>query len=226
MSNAPPCQSDSGVHPSSSLPPSDLRLPLLPLPFPPEIVFRDHIVEALAGNLEGLHDLRFVPATLLQGVQEDDPLAFADDLVEGLAAGDPEDDLRLAALEVLPEEGRGLAGGQERRHVLPGDGPAEAGDGGAADDVPQFPDVAGPVVLGEGGHGALADAPRRAILLLEFLEEVDGEESEILHAVAERGDFYGDHVDAVEQVDPERPALHQRGEVPVRGADDAGIDLQ
>src|SRR5262245_56214424 len=108
MSTAPPCQSDRDPArprvsrpPPPSLPPSDLRLPtslLLPLPFPPEIVLRDHVVEALARDLEGLHHLRFAPAALFQGVQEDDPLAFADDLVEGLPPGDPQDDLRLAAL--------------------------------------------------------------------------------------------------------------------------------
>src|SRR2546426_12837892 len=67
--------------------------PCSALPLPAEVVLRDHVVEALAGDLQRLHDLRFVPAALLERVLEHDPLALTDDLVEGFTAGYVEHDL-------------------------------------------------------------------------------------------------------------------------------------
>ena len=72
-------------------------LPRRPLPL--ELVLGDLVVEALAGNLENLGHFRFVPGAFLQGVREDNALAFLDDLVKGPARRQPEDQLVFVPLE-------------------------------------------------------------------------------------------------------------------------------
>jgi hypothetical protein len=73
------------------------------------------------------------------------------------------------------------------------------------------------------------ERPRREELLLllplaEAPEEEVHEDRNVLAALAQRRHAERHHVETVEEILAEAPRLHHRGEVPVRGGDDADVD--
>jgi hypothetical protein len=127
------------------------------------------------------------------------------------------------------ERGRGRLGGArggEGEVVGFEEGGRLAEDDGAFDDVLEFADVAGPVVVVEGLEAGVAEArDMDAVLAGEALEEVLGEKGDILPAFAEGGDVDGDDVEAEVEVLAELLAGDAQFELAVGGGEDADIDL-
>src|SRR5215212_6633782 len=94
---------------------------------------------------------------------------------------------------------------------------------GALYRVLQLSDVAGPRVEFEQFLRALGDAERAAGLRAELLNEVIDQLGYVLAPLAQGREFDGYDRDAVEQVFAETPLLDHRGEVAVRGGDDARV---
>src|SRR6185503_10621047 len=97
---------------------------------------------------------------------------------------------------------------------------------GAGHRVLQLAHVAGPGVAEEefprlGGH-----APNRLLLLLRLeVEEVLREKEDVLAALAERRQFHGYDVEAIEEVLAEPSRLHLGLEIAVRRGDEPDVDL-
>ncbi len=99
-------------------------------------------------------------------------------------------------------------------------------DEDALDEVAQLADVAGPVVLAEGGEGVFGHLDvGAAVLRAELLEEFLDEERDVFLAVAQGRDEEGDDVEAVEEVFAEVAAGDLFFEVFVGGGDDADVDV-
>jgi len=97
--------------------------------------------------------------------------------------------------------------------------------GGAAEDVFEFADVAGPLVGAKDGGGGQRDAGEGlAVLRGELADEVRGERGEVVGAGAEGRDAEFDHADAVEEVLTELSGGGEGLEVAVGCGDDAGLD--
>ena len=99
-------------------------------------------------------------------------------------------------------------------------------DQDALDEIAQFADVAGPVILLERGEsvvGHLDVGP--AVLCAELLQEFFDEERDVFLAVAQRRDKKRNDVETVEEVFAEVAAGDLFFEVFVGGGDDADIDV-
>ena len=93
--------------------------------------------------------------------------------------------------------------------------------------VSQLSDIAGPCVVDEAGHGLLGKLGRSvAVLGCELVEEVVGEEGDVVAPRAERGDLELHDGEAVVEVFAEAAGCDLREEVSVGGGDDAGIELE
>ncbi len=98
-------------------------------------------------------------------------------------------------------------------------------DEDAFDEIAEFADVAGPVVLGEGFEGFVADFNAgTAVLTAEDVEEFADEGRDVLLAFAQGGHGKGDDVEAVEEVFAEVAFEDFLFEVFVGGGDDADVD--
>ena len=99
-------------------------------------------------------------------------------------------------------------------------------DHDALDQVAQLADVAGPVVLLEGGEGVFVHFyAGTAVLLAELEEELLDQQGDVFLAVAQRRDEEGDDVEAVEEVFAEVAAGDLFLEVLVGSGDDADVDV-
>ena len=165
--------------------------------------------EELGGT--GLH-----PLGSIEGFRQDPRL----DLVERGVQVHP----FLREVEVDPP-GLALAADRLRQGVNAEDLPRSEHDG-ALHDVLQFPDVPRPVVLLQQGERLGGDPPGLlAELLAVLLEEVRDQQRDVLPALPERGEVNGDHVQAVEEVLPERAVAHGGLQVFVGGRDEAHLHL-
>ena len=96
----------------------------------------------------------------------------------------------------------------------------------AFDDVAQLADVAGPVILLEGGEGgSVISTCGRPYCWPNSCEEFAGEQRDVFLAVAQRRNEEGDDVEAVEEVFAEVAAGDLFFEVFIGGGDDAGVDV-
>lgn len=97
---------------------------------------------------------------------------------------------------------------------------------GAADDVFQFADVAGPGVTGEDGLGAGGDAADvfRVFAGVSFDEGAD-EVGEVFHAFSEGWEVEFDHGEPVVKIFAEIAGGHHRFQISVGGGDDAEGDF-
>ena len=91
------------------------------------------------------------------------------------------------------------------------------------DDVLQLAHVAGPAVPGE--HLERVRRERGWLRLPVLSQELSGDEGDVDRAVAQRGQLDLDRVDAVQQVIAELPVGDAPREVPIRGREDADVDL-
>ena len=88
--------------------------------------------------------------------------------------------------------------------------------GHAAHEILELADVAGPAVLAEALEGGLVQALAGKAAVAGLVEEVAGEDGDVLEALAQRREADGDDVEAVEQVFPELPGADRLAQV--RGA--------
>ncbi len=97
---------------------------------------------------------------------------------------------------------------------------------GVFDRVFQLADVAGPGVIDQQSEcvGVYA-IDRPAGLGPKALDEVLDEQWDVVAALAEGRQVYGDHTQAIEQVVAESAGLNQLGQRAVGGGDDADIDV-
>src|ERR1043165_5627841 len=96
---------------------------------------------------------------------------------------------------------------------------------GALEDVAQLADVAGPVVVAEHALGLARDRQARlAEVAREALEDVRGEQRDVVAALAQRRDEKLQGTDAVVEVLAKAVLLDERAEVAVRRCDQAHVD--
>ena len=99
-------------------------------------------------------------------------------------------------------------------------------DQDALDEIAELADVAGPVVLAQGGEGVFGHLDvRSAVLLAELLQEFLDEERDVFLAIAERRHEEGDDVEAVEEVFAEVAAGDLFFEILVGRGDDSDVDV-
>ncbi len=97
----------------------------------------------------------------------------------------------------------------------------------ALDGVLQLAHVAGPGVVLEHAAAASSEKPRTALRVLRrvALQEVLGEQRNVLAPRGQRGDAHLDHVEAVVEVLAEAALLHLALQVLVGGGDEPHVDL-
>lgn len=98
-------------------------------------------------------------------------------------------------------------------------------DYGTLEDIGQFPDVAGPVVQHEELHGLRREALGRLMhLVAEALQEVVGQEWDVLAALAQWGEENRDDMDAVVEILAKLPRLDRAPQILIRGSNKAEVD--
>src|SRR3569833_3223562 len=126
--------------------------------------------------------------------------------------GEGEDLTRLVAQRLVLLRGRHDGRGGERHHLF--------------DHNEQLPHVAGPRCRHQQLHRLRREAFDLApVLLREAVQEMGGEQRDVLAAARERGDLERDDVEAVIQVLAELAVGHGLFEIAMRGGDLAHIDL-
>ncbi|MCY1298107.1 hypothetical protein D9M70_475780 [compost metagenome] len=107
------------------------------------------------------------------------------------------------------------------------DGLVGLGENDAAlDDVLQLADVAWPVVVHAGGQGTVGESQGLlAVLLVKTLDEVLGEQRDIVAPLAQGGNRHRKDVQPVVQVGAELAGLDGFHQVFVGGGDDPHVDL-
>ena len=207
-------------------------------------VLAQEVQEALVvlrRHVEELHEGLVVAARLLEADAHQVTDVLARDVAghERLVGDVPE---RLAAQQQPVEQGlggRGRAGfrvSRRRRRgrgahlrgqVVAVDDAARAAAGQPLGDVPQFADVARPVVRFEGAHGVRPDlGHRHAVFGGELAQEVIEQRRDVVLALAQRRNRDVDHVQPVIQVFTELAGLDAFGQPAVGGGDDphVGVD--
>ena len=103
---------------------------------------------------------------------------------------------------------------------------AVAHDDAVLDHGAQLADVAGPIVVHEGGQDVVGKGFHGlAIGLGDVFEKVVAEDKEITLALPQRGHVQGDNAEAPIQIFPEGALFDHLSEVAIGGGDDADIDL-
>src|SRR5205807_2326726 len=109
--------------------------------------------------------------------------------------------------------------------VLSADLRARAQSERSLQNVLELADIAGKAIAHELVERSRRDLRRGAAgLRRQALQDRGGNERDVLAALAQRRHVQLDHVETVEQVLPEAPCGHQRGEILVGGADHAHVD--
>src|SRR6516164_3343838 len=94
------------------------------------------------------------------------------------------------------------------------------------DEVFEFADVAGPVILLQHGHQFAGEfLGATVVLAVVVIEEVGHQSRDVAAAFSQRWHSQVDHVNSVEQILPEGPVLDFAFENAVGGADDAHFDF-
>ena len=169
------------------------------------------VAERIAADAEKAGSAGLVASGFGQGFREQP--AFL--LVEGTGFGNHE---RGA--------GSGLFVAEEVREVADIDHSAHDHDAGVADDIFEFADVAGPVVLAEEQLGPIGEAVDGLIELGgELGDEVAGEELEVAVALEQAGRFQLNHGEAVEEIFAEGSFGDHGAKIMMSGGDDADVDL-
>ncbi|MCZ7626787.1 MAG: hypothetical protein M5R38_14335 [Candidatus Methylomirabilis sp.] len=95
---------------------------------------------------------------------------------------------------------------------------------GPLDDMAQFPDIAGPGIVHEGAGGPVVDGEDRLpVLRIERIQEMAGEQQDILAALAQRRQIDGDDGQPIVEVLPESGGLDLGVEIPMGGGDDGDV---
>src|SRR5512141_827190 len=134
--------------------------------------------------------------------------------------------LDLFQAHQIPYGRSGLRTGEDPGKNLDTDPVRATEDGGAFDDVAQFPEVPRPRVTFQRLHRLFRETGEAAMVdpAVES-EQLHRERLEILGALAQRRNLDLDDVQAIEKILPEPPRLHLPLQVPVGGSDDADVGL-
>ena len=123
--------------------------------------------------------------------------------------------------------GGGVCGNLAQRDILGQEDVSGGKNGGALEGVLKFADIAWPWIGFEHADGILGEFEWRAVFLVgDALQEILGEEANVLHTLAERGDVNADDVEAVEEILAERFFGNLVLEVLIGGADDPDIGME
>ncbi len=96
---------------------------------------------------------------------------------------------------------------------------------GTLDDVGQLPDIAWPVVQHEELHCLRGEALGRLVhLVTEALQEVVGQEGDVLAALAQWGEENRDDMDAVVEILTKPPRLDSTPQILIRGSNKTEVD--
>ena len=183
-------------------------------------------MEIAAGDAKSAGAFGFAPAVLAKSAHDKVALEAADfvfvgsDGSFGIASGGSFGGGGDGGLVGLRD---GTHGGRELGQF---DGGAVGKNDGALDDVFQFADIAGPVVLFEGlenGSGKAASFFVKSFRAA--LEKMMREERDVVAAFAERREMKFDDVEAVEKVLAEFALLDHVEQIAIGGGDEADIDV-
>ena len=143
----------------------------------------------------------------------------------------------VGSLERLHDPGLGIAEGQREVHRGVGprrreealdvhEGVAGGDDDGALDDIVELPHIARPRVTDERLKARRCDGPDALLRPpARLLEEVLGEERDVLGALAQCGNADRHDGQAIEEIAPEGPALDLGLQVLVGGGDEPHVDV-
>src|SRR5262249_12059899 len=98
-------------------------------------------------------------------------------------------------------------------------------DHGTLDDVGQFPDIAWPVVQHEELHCLWGQALDRLMhLVTEALQEVVGQEGDVLAALTQWGEENRDDMDAIVEIVAKLSCLDSAPQILIRGSNKTEVD--
>jgi hypothetical protein len=141
-----------------------------------------------------------------------------------------QDEISLAALQIITQRRIALNGSRNRitggslEEIFRLDDGALRQNSGAFNRMPQFANVAGPVVGEKCRLGDNAQSLRNGVVAASFGEKRPGKPKNIIAAFAQRRQAEMDDIDAIVQVAAEAPLLDELLQITVGGANQSQAD--